>query len=44
MNISQRARARAFGMHMQIIAVGVTSRCDQQEARFIAFVVPLGQP
>ena len=31
-------------MHMQIIDVGVTSRRDQQEARFIAFVVPLGQP
>ena len=31
-------------MHMQIIAVGVTNRRDQQEARFIAFVVPFGQP
>ena len=29
---------------MQIIAVGVTNRRDQQEARFIAFVVPFGQP
>ena len=31
-------------MHMQIIAVGVTNRRDQQKARFIAFVVPFGQP
>ena len=31
-------------MHMQIIAVGVTNRRDQQNARFIAFVVPFGQP
>ena len=31
-------------MHMQIIAVGVTNRRDQQEARFIAFVVPFGKP
>ena len=39
---SQRARARH--VHMQIIAVGVTNRRDQQEARFIAFVVPFGRP
>ena len=42
-----RAFARAFRiwrMHMQIIAVGVTNRRDQQKARFIAFVVPCGQP
>ena len=40
---SQRARAlaRAFTMHMQIIAVGVTNRRDQQKARFVAFVVLL---
>ena len=31
-------------MHMQIIAVGVTNRHDQQKALFIAFVVPFGQP
>ena len=31
-------------MHMQIIAVGVTNRRDQQKARFIAFVTPCGQP
>ena len=41
---SQRARARAGSMHMQIIVVGVTNRRDQQKARFIAFVVPFGQP
>ena len=44
---SQRALARALRvwcMHMQIIAVGVTNRRDQQKARFIAFVVPFGQP
>ena len=29
---------------MQIIAVGVTNRRDQQKARFIAFVVPFGHP
>ena len=45
---SQRARAlaRAFRvsrMHLQIIAVGVTNRRDQQKARFVAFVVCLGQ-
>ena len=28
---------------MQIIAVGVTNRRDQQKERFIAFVVPFGQ-
>ena len=28
-------------MHMQIIAVGVTNRRDQQKAIFIAFVVPV---
>ena len=39
-----RARARAGRMHMQIIAVGVANRSDQQKARFIAFVVPFGQP
>ena len=27
-----------------ILAVGVTNRRDQQEARFIAFKVPFGQP
>ena len=31
-------------MHMQITVVGVTNRRDQQKARFIAFVVPFGQP
>ena len=46
---SQRACAfarafRIWRMHMQIIAVGVTNRRDQQKARFIAFVVPFGQP
>ena len=46
---SQRAGAlaracRVWRMHMQIIAVGVTNRRDQQKARFIAFVVPFGQP
>ena len=46
---SQRARAlaralRVWCMHMQIIAVDVTNRRDQQKARFIAFVVPFGQP
>ena len=40
----QRARARAYRMHMQIIAVGVANRRDQQKARFIAFMVPFGQP
>ena len=30
--------------NMQIIAVGVTNRRDQQKALFIAFVVPCGQP
>ena len=48
---SQRARAlaRAFTMHsayhdnMQIIAVGVANRRDQQKARFMAFVVPFRQ-
>ena len=31
-------------IHMQILAVGVTNRRDQQKARFISFVVPFGQP
>ena len=49
MNIDQcqRACARALRicrMHMEMITLGVTNRRDQQEARFIAFVVPFGQP
>ena len=40
---SQRACAfaracRVWRMHMQIIAVGVTNRRDQQKSRFIAFL------
>ena len=31
-------------MHMQIIAMGVTNRRDQQKEQFIAFMVLLGQP
>ena len=44
---SQRACARAFRIwrvHIQIIAVGVTNRRDQQKMRFIAFADPFGQP
>ena len=37
-------RAVNWRMHMQIIAVGVTNRRDQQKARFTAIVVPCGQP
>ena len=43
MRVRERSEDGAY-MHMQIIAVGVTNRRDQQKARFIAFVVPFGQP
>ena len=37
---SQRARARAGRMHMQIIAVGVTNRRDQQKSTIYSFRGP----
>ena len=42
-SVRVRVRERAVCI-MQIIAVGVANRRDQQKARFIAFVVPFGQP